>query len=132
MKKIFRKIKETYDKWLHKRRCRAIWNQKFDGFYSDGYVSKKGRTTKEQAIAMFRQMFAEAYPEMASFADKIQVMQGYEDVFELKGSLCASGHLSAYGLSSSYREWEDKQIKAIGEKYPDLKILVFRCPDKKG
>ncbi|MDE7345380.1 MAG: hypothetical protein K2N48_01405 [Muribaculaceae bacterium] len=131
MKKIIRKIKEVYDKWLHKRRCRAIWGRKFDAFYSDGYVSKKGRTTKEQAIAMFRQMFVEAYPEMASFADKIQMMQGYKDVFELKGSLCASGHLSAYGLSTTYREWEDNTIKEIERKYPDLKILVFRCPHKK-
>ena len=121
MKKILRKIKE----WLRKRKSRAIWGQKFDGLYSDVYVSKKGRTTKEQAIAMIRQMFAEAYPDMASFAEKIQMMQGYEDVFELKGSLCASGYLSAYGLSTSYREWEEKIIKDIEMKYPDLKVLAF-------
>lgn len=32
MKKNLRKIKEQYNKWLHKRRCRAIWSQKFGSY----------------------------------------------------------------------------------------------------
>lgn len=105
MKKILRKIKEQYNKWLHKRRCGAI--------------------------EKFRGRMMEAYPEMANFAERIQMMQGYNDIFELKGSLCISGQLSVYGLSTSYREWEENTIKEIERKYPDLKVLLFHyTPDE--
>ncbi len=32
VKRILKGIKKQYEKWLHKKRCRAIWGQKFDGY----------------------------------------------------------------------------------------------------
>ena len=99
MNDILRIFRKGYEKWLRKRRSRAI--------------------------ERFRKRFEEAHPDGARYMQLLESLQGCEDAFMLRGSLCATGFMSAAGLSTAYREWEDKQIKAIGEKHPDLKILVF-------
>ncbi len=79
----------------------------------------------------FRKMFAEAYPDGEKFIQNLQLMdlaEKYGDIFELRGNLCATGHISARGLSTDYQNWEDETFKAIKMKYPDLKILVFHYP----
>lgn len=107
MKKILRRIKEQYGKWLRKRRCRAI--------------------------EKFRRTMKEAYPDGAEFLGQLSSVPEVADAFILKGSFAAEGFVSAMGLTDSYREWEKRQYTEIKKKYPDLKVLVFHyTPDNEG
>ncbi len=132
IKSFFRK---AYDKLLRKKTGREPWREKFDGFYSEEYISKKGGISKEQATEMFRKMFEEAYPDAAKFLGRLQSItgiKGYDDIFQLRGNFCATGFVSAEGLQTDYLKWEDDTVKAIEMKYTDLKVLVFHySPDDK-
>ncbi|MDE5998269.1 MAG: hypothetical protein K2G77_08690 [Muribaculaceae bacterium] len=77
MKKILRKLKESYDKWLRKRRCRTI--------------------TK------FRQILAETYPDGEKFLSCISEYKtgGILPIFFLDGHFVGEGSVSARGLVSS-------------------------------
>ncbi len=119
-------LRRACEKLFRRNRGRAIWRQDIEEFHS---ISFNREASKEQAIAMFREMFAHAYPDAEKFLSRLQFTdEANGDIFQLRGSFCATGSLGARGLQYNYRKWEEDTVKAIQMKYPDLKVLIFHYP----
>lgn len=103
MKKILRRIKEQYSKWLHKRRCRAI--------------------------ERFKRTMEEAYPDGANLLRLTTYIPEVRDTFIIRGDLKAEGEVTALCLLPEYHDLERKQIEAMRGKYKKLKVFVFYDPE---
>lgn len=107
IKKITSLLRKANNKMFRRKSCRTQQERKHD--------------------ESFRRQFEAAYPIGAKFLSLIGRMEDTEDVFMLQGSFISLGFISAGGMSTSYREWERKQLEDIRERYPDLKVIVIHA-----
>lgn len=66
----------------------------------------------------FRKQFEEAYPDAAKFLTIIRALPNAKNTFFLSGSFIAGGFVSAEGLSTPYKELEDKRLEEVKKEEP--------------
>ncbi len=127
MKKIKSLIRKVYNKLFRRNSGRAIWEQGFDCIISESYVSKKGGISKDQATAMFRKIFAEAYPDREKFLSRVSEYKtnGTQPVFLFNGHFAGLGVVSARSICNSIeREVVLDEINKALEKWAHVSDVL--------